>query len=69
MKKGSKHLKSSRDKMSKTRKGVPQHKQSLETRIKISIAQKGVKKKPFTEEHRKHMSEARIGSKSHFWNR
>lgn len=34
---------------------------SDETRKKMSEWQKGKKKKPFTDEHKKHMSEVRIG--------
>lgn len=36
---------------------------STETRLKISLAQKGKKKKPMTAEHRKNLSLARKGTK------
>lgn len=54
--KGVQHSEDARIKMSEAHKGKSQTK---ETKLKQSAALKGKKKKPFTEEHRKKLSEAK----------
>jgi|TARA_B110000285_G_scaffold211647_1_gene254500 hypothetical protein len=61
---GRKHTPEAKKKMSEVRKGVPK---SEETKIRMSVAFKGRKYPPQTEEHKQKNSEANRGEKNHFY--